>query len=135
MHEPLRRVAQKLVRERVDLLGEQAHIVCDCDQLVHQSCGLVGLPDPGERVGEPERAAEEGALAAAQPVLAAVAREQRTAPELPPYGLDRPRESIGMAGLVAEQDSQKQARVELFAAGLARVTSALVGPAVCLDEV
>src|SRR5215208_6521289 len=98
MHQPLRRVAEKLVRDGVDLLGEQADIVGERDQPVHEGRGLVAAPNPGERVGEPERAAEEGALAAAQPVVSAVTGEQRTAPELALYGLDRPRESIGVAG-------------------------------------
>ena len=44
-------------------------------------------------------------------------------------------QSAGFPGVVAEQDPQQQARVELFAAGLARVTIEPVGPAVRLDEV
>ena len=96
VHQPLRGVAQELVGDGVDLLGVEADVVGERDQLVHQRRGLVAAPDPGERVGEPERAAEEGALAAAQPVLSAVAGEQRTAPELAPYGVDRRAQPAGV---------------------------------------
>ena len=64
---------------RVELLGVEADVVGEGDQLLHQLGGLVEASDPGERVGEPERAAQEGALRAAKAVLAAVAGEQRTA--------------------------------------------------------
>ena len=50
----------------------------------HERGGLVEAADPGERVREPKRAAEEGALDAPESVRAAVAGEQWTAPEITP---------------------------------------------------
>ena len=67
---------------RIELLGVEPDVVGERDQLFHELGGLVEASDPGERVGEPERAAQEGALRAAQAVLSAVAGDQRTVPEM-----------------------------------------------------
>src|SRR5712692_11786215 len=70
--EALRKVAEELVGRRIDLLREEADVVNAADEVVHKDTGFVGAADPRERFGEPERANEERALLAAQPVLAAV---------------------------------------------------------------
>ena len=114
---------------RVELLGVEADVVGEGDQLLHELGGLVEASDPGERVGEPERAAEERALRAAQAVLSAVAGEQRAAPELAPQRVHRRRQPAGVRALVAEQDPQQQAGVELLAAGVAGVAAQSLGPA------
>ena len=82
MHEPLRDVAQQLAGARVEFLGVEANVVGERDQLFHELDGCLQAPDPGERVCEPERAAEQGSLGSAEAVLAAVAVKQRTVPEL-----------------------------------------------------
>ena len=84
MHESLREVAQQLVGVRVDLLGIEANIAGEVDQVLHERGGLIEAADPGERVREPKRAAEEGALDAPESVRPAVAGEQWTAPEITP---------------------------------------------------
>ena len=134
MHQPLRDVAQELAGVRVDLLGVEADIVGEGNQLCHELGGLLESSDAGERVGEPERAAEEGALRAAKPVVSAVAGEQRTVPEVAPDGVDRRREPTGVLSLIAEQDPQKQAGVEFLPAGVAAVAAQSLGPAARFDE-
>ena len=108
---------------RVDFLGVEADVVGEGDQLLHELGGFVEASDPGERVGEPERAAQESAFGAAKAVLSAVAGDQRTAAEIASERVDRRRQPAGVRALVAEQDPQKQAGVELLPAGVAGVAA------------
>jgi hypothetical protein len=65
VHERLRRVPDERSRHEIDLLRVQPDVVGELDQLLHQRRGLVHPADPRERVGQPERAAQERSLAAA----------------------------------------------------------------------
>src|ERR671910_466974 len=84
MDEALGEVPQQFARVRVEFLGVQADVVRQAHQLIHERGGLVSAPYPGERFDEPEGAAEEGALAAAEAILAGIAPEQRAASEFAP---------------------------------------------------
>src|SRR5438046_1328001 len=66
--ERLREVAEQFPGRRVDLLGEQSQVVAVADGSLEHGPRPVGLAGAGEGFGEPERAEEEGALLAREPV-------------------------------------------------------------------
>ena len=103
-------------------------------QLFHHLNGLISAADPGERVGEPEGAAEERALAAAESVVAAVAGEQRAGPKTESQGVHRGRESSGVGALVAQDYPQQQTGVEFMSAGLTCVAADAVRPTARFDR-
>ena len=82
MREALREVAEELAASRVDLLRVEADIVRAPDQLVEQLRGGVDPTPLRVRVGEPERAGDEGAFGPGQAVVAVVTADERTRREL-----------------------------------------------------
>src|SRR3546814_918829 len=66
--ERLREVTELATGHRVVLLGEEPHVVAQGEQPLEQRSGLVDPADEGQRVGHPERAEQEGALAPRQAV-------------------------------------------------------------------
>jgi hypothetical protein len=88
MRQSLREVPEEVSCLDVDLLGVQPDVVREPDELVHQRAGFVeaALVDVG--FGEPERAGDERAVLARQPVVTDVAMEKRAVPELAPHRVD-----------------------------------------------
>src|ERR671937_2009389 len=72
VRQPLREVAEELLRLWIHLLGEQPDVVRQRDELLHQLDRLVEPAVAGERVDEPERTREERALLPLQAVLSAI---------------------------------------------------------------
>src|SRR5690242_4878219 len=60
--EGLGEVAEQLTRRGIDLLGEQADVVDVADGALEDLPGSVDAVRQGQRLGEPERAEQEGAL-------------------------------------------------------------------------
>src|SRR5436190_17720700 len=108
---PLREVAGELAAGRVDLLAVEPDVIGQGDQLVHQLDGLVELPLAGECLGEPERAGDEGSLAAREPIIAAVAPDVGTLGELTAYRGDRIPPATLRVALIAVEDTEQEARV------------------------
>ncbi len=119
----------------IDLFGVEADVVGQPDQLLHRLRGFVDASGTREGIDQEERAAQEGPLAAAQAVLAAVAIEQRATAQLPPQGIDR-RDHLGVVGAaVVHQRAEEHAGVQFAALRRANVGTQLVRPAAGLDEV
>src|SRR5438874_7485247 len=68
MAERLREVAEQFAGGGVDLLGEQADIVDERRRLREDALGPLDLPGHRKRLSQPERAQQERALLAGQPV-------------------------------------------------------------------
>src|SRR6185312_228848 len=66
--EGLREVAEQLTVRRVDLLSQKAQVIRVRGQLIEQLLRPIGLPGLGERGDQPERADDERAFLAGQPV-------------------------------------------------------------------
>ena len=66
----------------VYLLGVEAHVVGQAEQLFHEFRSLAGPAGAGHGVDQPERAGEEGALASGEAVLARVAVQEGAVAEL-----------------------------------------------------
>src|SRR5205814_1422451 len=84
----LRHVAQLPSVVRVELLGEQAHVVADVQDTLEELPPFVGLADEMQVVGQPDRADDEGALLAAEPVAAVVvvvAKDEAVLQQLVPH--------------------------------------------------
>ena len=110
MDQALGQVSQERSALLVHLLGVESDVVCEADELVHQLGGLVGASGAGERVGEPERAAQEGALASRKAVLAAVAIQQRAVAQLASHGRDRGGHlRVAAGGIVHQAPSRRLA--------------------------
>src|SRR5205823_976547 len=93
-----------------------------------------GAPGARESLREPERAADERSFLAFEAVLAGVAREERPVAERAANRFDR-RGQPGLAGIVvAHEDGQQQAGIELLPAGEAHIAAQLLRPALPLDE-
>src|SRR4051794_23852790 len=98
MRQRLGQVAQERAVARVDLLREQADVIGQREELLQRRRRLVDAAAAGERVGEPERTREEGALFV---LHAAVAIEQRAAgAELVADRVDRAREALGLVAQI-----------------------------------
>src|SRR5687767_3967736 len=74
MREGLGKVAEKLAGRRIDLFGEQSHVISPAGQGVERRVGFVELPLQDQALDEPERAEEKGAFAAR--LIAAVPEDQ-----------------------------------------------------------
>src|SRR6266550_6177323 len=134
MGQRLREVAQERRRRRIDLLGVQTDVVFERDQLVQQIDRLRASAGEAKDLGEPERAAEEGALLAAEVVVPQVPVEERPAAELPPERIDRPREAGARGIAVAELRTKEDTRVEVLAIGGLGIALLRFRPASLLDE-
>jgi hypothetical protein len=77
--ERLREVAERLTRGGVHLLGEQADVVREPEESMKQRLGLVELARVREAVEKPERAEEEGALAAREPIRREIPEQETIA--------------------------------------------------------
>src|SRR5206468_10016149 len=91
--QPLREVAEEVVRAWVDLLGEESDVVREADDLVHRLAALGEPAGARERLDQPERARDERTL---HLTLAAVAVEQRPAAAEIGRASCRERECIGV---------------------------------------
>ena len=74
--ERLGEVAEQLAGGRVDLLGEQADVVGEGGRPLEHLAGAGRLSGQRERLGEPERAQQERALVALEPVVGEVAVDE-----------------------------------------------------------
>ena len=88
MRQALREVAEEGAALGIDLLGVEADVVGQGDQLVHELGRLLDSPLPRQRLGQPKRAGHEGAVFAGQAVLAHIAADDRAVGELAPHGVD-----------------------------------------------
>ena len=70
MAEGLRKVAQQLSVDRVDLLGEQADVVDEHGGTFEDGAGPLGLAGSSQRLGQPEGAEQERAFLAGEAVVA-----------------------------------------------------------------
>ena len=70
MREGLRIVAQLATRCRVGLLSEKSKRSTDVDQLLEELDGFIDCTNERERLYQPERARQEGAICTGEPVLA-----------------------------------------------------------------
>ena len=112
MDQALRNVSQELPGVLIHFLGVEADIVRHTHQLVHQLSRIIDASGSGQSVDQPERAAEEGSLASRQPVLAAVAVQQRLVTELAPDRGDRGGHLRIAFRRVVHQGAEQQAGVE-----------------------
>ena len=132
MAEPLREVAEELVRRRVDLLREEADVVGKRDGRVHHVCGLVETLGARERVAEPKRGGDERTLL---PHGLAVPVEERPAgAELSAYGCDRRLEPLRRPLRDAPPVPEQRRRVELVLVGVEAICAERIRPAARFDE-
>jgi tetratricopeptide (TPR) repeat protein len=132
--ERLREVADHLAAARVDLLGQQAHVVDGRHGALERRGGLVELSGQRLRVRQPERAEQEGSLLAGQAVMSQVAVHQAALVGQP--GGDRVDGRLHPRVVAGQEagDRQHQAGcVKIFAAeGLGEGTGLIV-PAALVD--
>src|SRR5665811_1248443 len=91
------------IRDRAQKSLEQVH-------------GLVPLPSAVQGIHEPERAGEEDALAAWQPVVAvlrSVAHDETVLREVPLDGLDGTDDALVVRGQETDSRDEQEARVEV----------------------
>src|SRR5712691_9340882 len=74
--EGLRKVAEELSGDRIDLLGVEAHVVRVAQHPPEYSCGALRLADHGQGLRQPEGTDREGALLPFQPIRVAIAVDQ-----------------------------------------------------------
>jgi hypothetical protein len=130
--ERLGEVAEELPRARLDLLGIEADVVCQSDELVHERGGLVDPSRLGEGLDEPERAGQECALLPWKSVLALVAEDKRPIGELAANRVDgRVRPLVVVA---ADKGGHQQRRVELAGTGPTDVAAPFLRPAALVEE-
>src|SRR5438093_13417392 len=90
MGQRLREVPEERRCRRIDLLGVQADIVLEPDQLVQQFDRLLAAAGQSEDLREPERAAEERSLFSPEIVVAHIQIEEWDPTELSSEDIDRP---------------------------------------------
>src|SRR6185312_7513575 len=111
---------------------EETDVVAERHQLVHQLLGLVGAAGAGERVGEPERAGQERALAAGDAVLALLVDEAADRVGLGPPArlvLRRDRALAGKPDRTVERDPAEHLRLDELRRRAAHLPDAGVGAA------
>src|SRR6185503_10905304 len=118
VNEPLRKVAEERAGSRIDFLGVEADVVRERYQVVQEPFGLAAPARDRERLGKPERAADERAFALEQAVVARVPAKEGAGGELAPNGLDRHADTRRVGTVVARDGEQQQARVELVRIGV-----------------
>ena len=99
--ERLREVADLPLARDVVLLCEQAEVVAQAEQPLEQRARLVDAAVERERVDQPERAGQELAFVARQPVVGLggrVARDEAVAPELARDRVDRSGDPLVVPG-------------------------------------
>lgn len=88
MRESLRKISQQLSGGRLDLLGEQTHIVGVTRDALEQLARFVECTAEREVVHEPERTQREGRLTARQAVIGAVPIHEPVGCQLLPDAFD-----------------------------------------------
>src|ERR687898_3241611 len=135
MDERLWDVAEESAAGRIDLLRIKADVVRAGEQLPHQRACLLAPSQPGEDLRQPERAREEGALFAREPVVAAIAANQITRAQVGADPIDGAGETLALVlSAVAEDHGEQHARVHLIAVGGAHVGAPLLRPTALADE-
>src|SRR5204862_4706129 len=107
----LREVTEELTVRRIDLLGVEADVVRDADQLVHQGAGLIEAALARKGVHEPERAREERAFLPADAVFAEVAVDERAGTQLALDRGNRPSQPLALRLVIGQDRERQQARV------------------------
>src|SRR3954469_15252111 len=121
---------------RLDLLRVEPDVVRRLEQTLHLGDGLGHAARPGEASREPERAPEERALLGlVEPVVAAVARDERADREVAAHRVDRRLHALSRAFLALQDREGQQPGVELAQVGRADEALELLVPAAGLDEV
>ena len=115
--EGLGEVAHLAPVAHVVLLGEQPEVVAQADEPVEHGMGVVVAADQVETVRHPERAGQEGALVAGEPVdcpgvLGAVAQHEAVLGEPPLDGLDGGAHPLVGGGQEAHERDHEEAGVE-----------------------
>jgi len=125
--EGLRIVPQLFSARRVGLLGEETERPGEVEQALEQLDGLVDGTGCRKGLDKPERARQERALTAAQPVVAhRIAVDQRPAGrELAPHGVDRGGHARRTRGFEAEQRENEKRSVKVASPVRAHERSAL----------
>src|SRR3954454_20314420 len=130
----LRKVAEEVAALRVDLLGVEADVVRELQELFHQADGRISPPEDRERFDQPEGTREKRSLGAFDSVLSRVTTYERAVGEV---GLDRVdgREQARVVRVaVCEEHSEEQARVEVVAPCESAVAVPRGRPALAVDE-
>src|SRR5207244_3262896 len=89
----LREIAEELLRRGIDLLGVEIDVVGQGEKILHGLGRLVEALGASERLHEPERAGQEGALLL---LHAGVAVQEGPVAELAPNSLDRVPEPLAL---------------------------------------
>src|SRR5690606_27719159 len=120
-------VAQGPAAARVDLLGVEAERATECHELVEQLVRLARASGGGQRLHQPERTGDEGALHARQPVVARpVPIDERPAgAEHTTNRVDGPADPDGVRRLDVEERQDEQRRIEVLRSIATRVAAEL----------
>src|SRR5690242_15245255 len=126
MDQALREVSEEFTTVLIHFLGVEADVVRESEELLHQLSRLVDVSRAGERINQPERAAQERSLAPSEAILTGVAIQQRAVSQLAPdCGGRGGHQRISPRGVVHE-GAKQQTRVELVAVRRSHVATTLL---------